>query len=104
MFLSSSFLNLTVWTPESALTTVDLPCATCPMVPMLMVACLEITSGERGVSLLVSRLARSCLARCACPLVAVSAFPPSCSSTVIARPTSEMPRCMSSDNSDPRIG
>jgi hypothetical protein len=26
-------------TPERALTTVDLPCATWPMVPMLMVAC-----------------------------------------------------------------
>ena len=26
-------------TPDSALTTVDLPCATCPMVPTLIVAC-----------------------------------------------------------------
>lgn len=33
MFLSSSFLNLTVWTPEMALTTVDFPWATWPMVP-----------------------------------------------------------------------
>lgn len=33
MFLSSSFLNLTVWTPEMAFTTVDFPWATWPMVP-----------------------------------------------------------------------
>lgn len=33
MFLSNSFLNLTVWTPEMAFTTVDLPWATWPMVP-----------------------------------------------------------------------
>lgn len=72
MFLSSSFLNLTVWTPEMAFTTVDFPWATWPMVPgtgrtgqkpkykqktnesrisvpMLMVACLLMISGERGV-------------------------------------------------------
>lgn len=50
MFLSNSFLKRTVWTPEIAFTTVDFPWATCPMVPMLMVACREMTSGERGVS------------------------------------------------------
>jgi hypothetical protein len=33
MFLSSSFLKRTVWTPEIAFTTVDLPWATCPIVP-----------------------------------------------------------------------
>lgn len=33
MFLSSSFLNLTVCTPEIAFTTVDFPWATWPMVP-----------------------------------------------------------------------
>lgn len=33
MFRSSSFLKRTVWTPEMALTTVDLPWATWPMVP-----------------------------------------------------------------------
>lgn len=54
MFRSSSFLKRTVWTPEIAFTTVDLPCATCPIVPMLMVACREITSGERGVSFVMS--------------------------------------------------
>ena len=36
--------------PDIALTTVDFPCATCPIVPMLIVACLEITSGDNGVS------------------------------------------------------
>lgn len=33
-----------------ALTTVDLPWATCPMVPMLIVACCEMTSGDKAVS------------------------------------------------------
>jgi hypothetical protein len=33
MLRSSSFLNLTVCTPETAFTTVDFPCATCPIVP-----------------------------------------------------------------------
>ncbi len=55
MFLSSSFLNRTVWTPEMALTTVDLPWATWPIVPMLIVACLEMTSGDRGCNWLRSR-------------------------------------------------
>lgn len=54
MFLSSSFLNLTVCTPEIAFTTVDLPWATWPIVPMLIVACLLITSGDRGVNLVKS--------------------------------------------------
>ena len=61
MFRSISFLNRIVWTPEIALTTVDFPCATCPIVPIFMVACLplnlhlsrllylEITSGDVGV-------------------------------------------------------
>mmetsp|Transcript_485 Transcript_485/g.1154 ORF Transcript_485/g.1154 Transcript_485/m.1154 type:complete len:205 (-) Transcript_485:125-739(-) len=50
IFRSSSFLNRTVCMPEIAFTTVDLPCATCPMVPMLMVACRDITSGDKGVN------------------------------------------------------
>ena len=33
IFLSSSFLKRTVWTPEIALTIVDFPWATCPIVP-----------------------------------------------------------------------
>lgn len=37
MFRSSSFLKRTVWTPEMALTTVDLPWATWPMVPVVEV-------------------------------------------------------------------
>jgi hypothetical protein len=36
----------TVMTPESAFTTVDLPCATWPIVPMLMVAWGESESGS----------------------------------------------------------
>eukprot|EP00982_Pelagococcus_subviridis_P009374 30919-Pelagococcus_subviridis.AAC.8 len=35
MLRSSSFLKRTVCTPEMALTTVDLPCATCPIVPAI---------------------------------------------------------------------
>ena len=48
MLRSSSFLKRTVWTPEMALTTVDLPCATCPIVPMLMVAWLAKISGLKA--------------------------------------------------------
>lgn len=54
MFLTNSFLNLTVWTPEMALTTVDFPWATCPIVPMLMVAWREMTEGESGLRAEVS--------------------------------------------------
>lgn len=54
MLRSSSFLKRTVCTPDMAFTTVDLPWATWPIVPMLMVACREITSGDNGVSLLIS--------------------------------------------------
>lgn len=54
IFLSSSFLNLTVCTPEIALTTVDLPWATWPIVPILIVACLDITSGDKADSLVTS--------------------------------------------------
>ncbi len=86
MLRSSSFLKRTVCTPLMALTTVDLPCATCPMVParrgaasaaaapgraarrrrsaggapMLMVACREMTSGDSGVSSAALSLDRSC--------------------------------------------
>jgi hypothetical protein len=38
MFRSSSGFVRTVLTPEMAFTTVDFPCATCPIVPMLIVA------------------------------------------------------------------
>lgn len=55
MFLSSSFLNLTVCTPDIAFTTVDFPCATCPIVPIFIVACREMISGESGVNCEVSR-------------------------------------------------
>jgi hypothetical protein len=41
MFRSISFLKRIVWTPEIAFTTVDFPWATCPMVPILIVACLR---------------------------------------------------------------
>ena len=47
MFRTSSFLNLTVMTPDIAFTTVDLPCATCPIVPASdyeQIAPLSITS------------------------------------------------------------
>lgn len=54
MLRSSSFLKRTVCTPEMALTTVDLPWATCPIVPMLIVAWREMTSGDSGVSLVTS--------------------------------------------------
>jgi hypothetical protein len=37
-----------------ALTNVDLPCATCPIVPMLIVACLEMISGVSGVRVSIS--------------------------------------------------
>ena len=51
---------LTVLTPEIALTTVDFPCATCPIVPTLIVACLDITSGVKGDRIPKSRVARDC--------------------------------------------
>lgn len=54
MLRSSSFLKRTVCTPEMAFTTVDLPCATWPIVPMLMVAWREITSGDSVVSFVIS--------------------------------------------------
>jgi hypothetical protein len=38
MLRTSSFLNRTVNTPEIAFTTVDFPCATCPIVPKFIVA------------------------------------------------------------------
>lgn len=34
IFRTNSFLNRTVCTPEMAFTTVDFPCATCPIVPV----------------------------------------------------------------------
>lgn len=43
--------NLIGYTPEIALTTVDLPWATCPTVPMLRIACRLITCLESAVKL-----------------------------------------------------
>ncbi len=54
MFLTLSCLNLTVLTPDTALTTVDFPCATCPTVPTLMVACRLMTCGASEVSVSMS--------------------------------------------------
>ena len=50
IFLNFSFEVLTVLIPEIALTTVDFPWATWPMVPMLMVAYRLMTDWDRGVS------------------------------------------------------
>ena len=63
MLRSSSFLKRTVCTPLIALTTVLLPCATWPIVPMFTVAWREITSGVSGVSAAGSSARRSCTAR-----------------------------------------
>lgn len=72
MFLSSSFLNLTVWTPEMALTRVDFPCATWPIVPMLIVAWRAMTSGESGLSVVGSTAgAESAMMVCAAVFAAV---------------------------------
>lgn len=54
MLRSSSFLKRTVCTPEMALTTVDFPWATCPMVPVerdpgwVCETCGGCDSGEKG--------------------------------------------------------
>ena len=56
MFRTRSFECWRVSLPLSAWTTVDFPWATCPIVPMLIVACLAITSGVRGVSCLISKV------------------------------------------------
>lgn len=48
MFRSISFLKRIVWTPEIALTTVDFPCATCPIVPIFIVACLLLITFYLG--------------------------------------------------------
>jgi hypothetical protein len=47
--------------PETARTRVDLPCATCPIVPMFIVAYLEMISGFNGVIRAGSKLSRVCL-------------------------------------------
>ena len=49
--------------PVRLFTTVDFPCATCPIVPTLIVACLEITSGDNGVSFEISNVSRFWIAR-----------------------------------------
>ena len=50
--------------PEIARTRVDLPWATWPIVPMFIVAYLEMISGLRGVINEGSKLSRVCLWRC----------------------------------------
>jgi hypothetical protein len=49
-FLINSVLKVSVFFDEIALTSVLFPCATCPIAPIFIVACLEITSGVRGLS------------------------------------------------------
>jgi hypothetical protein len=39
-------------TPERALTTVDLPCATWPMVPILMVACAAAAAAAAAAAVI----------------------------------------------------
>jgi len=41
---------LLTFTVEIALTKVDLPCATCPIVPILIVAWRDMISGVSGVN------------------------------------------------------
>lgn len=48
--LSADRLITRTCTPEIALTTVDFPCATCPMVPIFSVACRCITVTSKGSS------------------------------------------------------
>lgn len=43
------FIEILTFVPEIALTKVDLPCATWPIVPIFYVAYLEIISGVKGV-------------------------------------------------------
>lgn len=52
--LTYSSICLTVLTPDIAFTNVDLPCATCPIVPILIVACLDIEHIDSGVIVLIS--------------------------------------------------
>ena len=54
------------FTPDKAFTVVDFPWATCPMVPMLMVACREMISGVSGDSTETS-MCRFCFRRPSCP-------------------------------------
>ena len=58
-------LSLTL-IPLMALTRVDLPWATWPIVPIFWVACLEIISGVSGVTFSMSSLSRDCWARWSC--------------------------------------
>jgi hypothetical protein len=48
IFRTSSFLKRTVMTPDIAFTTVDLPCATCPMVPARARDICEYIAMPRG--------------------------------------------------------
>lgn len=48
IFRTSSFLKRTVCTPDIALTTVDLPWATCPIVPVWSASALTV-SGQRSI-------------------------------------------------------
>lgn len=63
MLRNFSLEDFTVLIPEIALTTVDLPWATCPIVPMLIVAYQEITSGDKGVKASILSLSRVTHAR-----------------------------------------
>lgn len=63
-----------------ALTRVDFPWATWPIVPMLIVACREMISGFSGVIELMSKLSRVCwdswawLSTCDCWLAMISSL------------------------------
>lgn len=63
MLRSSSFLNLTVWTPEMAFTTVDLPCATCPMVPEAAQAVPRAPQSGHNCGSLLERRGWVCIAK-----------------------------------------
>lgn len=54
MDLTYSSICLTVFTPDIAFTNVDLPWATWPIVPILIVAYLEIALKDSGVILAIS--------------------------------------------------
>ena len=61
-----SVLKILTLVPEIALTRVDLPCATWPIVPIFWVACLEIISGVNGVISSKFSWSRLCWAKWGC--------------------------------------
>lgn len=63
MFRIFSFLWRMVLTPDTALTRVDLPCATCPIVPTFNVAYLDIISGVKGFLSSRFRSSSVCIAK-----------------------------------------